>query len=76
MAATACNEHIAKIAALPRVDKKKCIFAVIARVDKVLESSNFGNMPPRYMPYGYSALCKRDLRRILTEPQKIKKNEN
>ena len=31
---TAHNEHIAKIAALPRVDK-------------VLESSNFGNMPPR-----------------------------
>jgi len=33
---TAHNEHIAKIAALPRVDK-------------VLESSNFGNMPPRCM---------------------------
>jgi len=24
-----------------------CIFAVVARVDKVLESSNFGNMPLR-----------------------------
>jgi len=26
-----------------------CIFAVVARVDKVLGSSNFGNMPPRYV---------------------------
>ena len=32
--------------------------------------------PPRYMPYGDSALCKRDLRGFLTEPQKLEKNEN
>jgi hypothetical protein len=28
-----------------------CIFAVVTRVDKVLKNSNFGNMPPRYLPY-------------------------
>ena len=28
--------------------KKKCTFAVVARVDNVLECSNFGNMPPRW----------------------------
>jgi len=48
MAAKALNAHIAKIAALPRVDRF-CVFSsLVARVDKVLECSNFGNMQPRY----------------------------
>ena len=34
--------------------QKKCTFAVVARVDKVLESSNFGNMPPRCTQAGDS----------------------
>jgi len=48
MACTAYNEHIAKIAALPRVDRF-CVFSLpLVRVDKVLEYSNFGNMQKRY----------------------------
>jgi hypothetical protein len=30
-------------------------FRAVARVDKVLESSNFGNMPPRYVQAADSA---------------------
>jgi hypothetical protein len=43
---TSHNEHIAKIAALSPVDNFS-YFRGVARVDKVLGSSNFGNMPPR-----------------------------
>jgi hypothetical protein len=46
MASTAHNEHIAKIAAVPR-GMLRLRSAAVARVDKVLGSSNFGNMPPR-----------------------------
>jgi hypothetical protein len=46
-AATAYNEHIAKIAALPRVINICVFLPLVARVDKVLGSSNFGNMPLR-----------------------------
>jgi len=41
MVATALNERFAKIAALPRVIKK-VYYCGVTRVDKVLESSNFG----------------------------------
>jgi hypothetical protein len=46
MAATAFNEHIAKIAALPR-GINILLFLPPLLALKVLRSSNFGNMPLR-----------------------------
>jgi len=37
-------------------DKYFAIFAAVARADKVLGSSNFGNMPPRCTQAGDSAV--------------------
>jgi hypothetical protein len=33
-----------------------CIFAAVAHVDKVLGSRNYGNMPPRCVQAGESAV--------------------
>jgi hypothetical protein len=48
-------------------------FCGLARVDKVLGSSNFGNMPPRYMPFWDSALGKKTLSQKNRENQKTRK---
>jgi len=47
VAATDMQRAYCQNCCLTSRDKNLCIFAVVARVDKVLESSNFGNMPPR-----------------------------
>jgi len=47
----ASNAHIAKIAALPRVDRS-CVFSQpLLALIKCLECSNFGNMPNRYRQF-------------------------
>ena len=41
--AAACNEHIAKIAALPRVDRKSVFLRSLLALKECWDARNFGN---------------------------------